>query len=199
MIEEIGTWIHRFRAVKPCKKQFFVDLTPQFDTIDSPVSEDLQDYRRLCEESGWTFITANEEIHVFSADTSLPPLHTDDGVQMLNYLKADNLFRPSAYKIYLLAFFFSQIILLFGGMGVDLFLSNIMIFQILGGFFLSWGAFWMIGLYYDVVLSNKKGRPKEFATPHSQLSPRAGANKDIRTWSFCLSSLHSYRNSLRNH
>ena len=36
MIDKIGMVTHRYRAVEPCKKRFFVDILPQITAFDYP-------------------------------------------------------------------------------------------------------------------------------------------------------------------
>ena len=78
MIDKIGMFYHRYRAIEPCKKRFFVDFLPQITAFDYPENEEAQDYRSICEDSGWAFLTANRQLHVFCADENAPaptPIH----------------------------------------------------------------------------------------------------------------------------
>ena len=81
MIDKIGLFAHRYYAIEPCEKRFFVDFLPQITAFDYPENEDAQEYRRICEESGWRFIAANKQFHIFCADGDNPapvPIHTDN-------------------------------------------------------------------------------------------------------------------------
>jgi len=96
MIEKVGMLFHTYRRIESCTKKFFVDLLPQITAFDYPENDDAQSYRRLCEESGWTFISAYKQIHVFCAEEDniepIPseciPIHTDNKIQAQIYLKA---------------------------------------------------------------------------------------------------------------
>ena len=52
MIDKVGSFAHRFRAIEPGKKRFFVDFLPQITAFDYPENEDALDYRSYCEKSG---------------------------------------------------------------------------------------------------------------------------------------------------
>jgi hypothetical protein len=162
MIDKIGIFTHRYRAVEPCKKRFFVDLLPQITMFDYPENEDAQDYRAICEASGWTFVTANKQFHVFCADHDAPapvPIHTDNRIQARIYLKA--------CRKYELPYFFIALIMLSLlsplTRGTDVFLSNMMLFLMIGYLLFLIGYVWTFGFmirwYARMRASVKKGLP----------------------------------------
>lgn len=131
MIDCLGVFTHRYRAIEPCKKSFFVDFLPQITAFDYPENEDAQDYRAMCEASGWTFITANKQFHVFCAEGNTPaptPIHTDNKIQARIYLKASRKYEIGMFFISLLMlWFFSPL-----NRGVELFLSDMFLFMSVG-------------------------------------------------------------------
>ena len=165
MIERIGVFSHRFRAIEPCKKRFFVDFLPQITAFDYPENEDAQEYRRICEESGWSFVAANKQFHVFYADENAPeltPIHTDNKIQAQIYLKMCRkyeLFSLILPMLVLCAILFPQL----SYNGMEIFLSNLLIFQIAGWFFFLVGYAWTLGFvllwYRRVKKSAKDGLP----------------------------------------
>lgn len=141
MIDKIGLLTHRYRAIEPCKKSFFVDLLPQITAFDYPENEDAQDYRSFCEASGWTFVAANKQFHVFCAEDNTPaptPIHTDNCIQARIYLKASKKYELPIflYSLFMI-WFFSPL-----GKGIELFLSNMMLFMAMGYCFFSVGYLW---------------------------------------------------------
>lgn len=166
MIDKIGMFTHRYRAVEPCKKQFFVDLLPQITAFDYPENEVAQDYRRLCEESGWTFLTASKQFHVFCAecDTSAPvPIHTDNKIQAKIYLKACRKYElfPYIFQVFTLGLLIAAQLL----SGIEVFLSNLVIFQMLGYLLFSVGNFWIIGFVFLWYRRTKKAAELDLPMP----------------------------------
>jgi len=106
MIDKIDPLSLRYREVEPCKKRFFVDLLPQITVFDYPENEDARDYRGICEDSGWTFVTASRQLHIFCADRETPappPIHTDNRLQAKIYLKVC---RRSLLSLLIIGLFF---------------------------------------------------------------------------------------------
>ena len=147
MIDKIGLLTHRYRAIDPCEKRFFVDLLPQITLFDYPENEDAQDYRRICEESGWAFVTASKQFHVFCADSDAPPptpIHTDNEIQAKMYLKVCRKHELPPMILVLLS-----VLLLCGPLlfftGIEVFLSRMTTFVLIGYTFFLAGYVWMIG------------------------------------------------------
>jgi len=164
MIEKIGLFTHRYRAVEPCKKCFFVDLLPQITAFDYPENEDAQDYRSICEESGWDFIAANKQLHVFCADGENPapmPIHTDNAIQAKIYLKACRKYELPWLLYALFMFWFSSPI----GKGVELFLSNISLFMAIGYCFFLIGFIWTFGFVLRWYMRTRKSAKNDMPLP----------------------------------
>ena len=147
MIDKIGVMGLKYRSIEPSKKRFIVDFLPQITNFDYPENEDAQDYRRMCEESGWDFITASKQVHVFCADegTAEPvPIHTDNKIQAQIHLRM-------CWKYELFNFIFTMV--MFGAFvfmpalysGMELFLSNIFTLLLLGWALFLVGYVWNLG------------------------------------------------------
>jgi len=90
MVDKIGVLFYRYKAVEPCQKRFYVDILPQTTVFDHPENEDAQNYRSICEDSGWEFAASYMQVNVFCADADNPapvPIHTDNKIQAQTYLK----------------------------------------------------------------------------------------------------------------
>jgi hypothetical protein len=169
MINKVGLFTHRYRAAEPCKKRFFVDFLPQITAFDYPENEDAQDYRRICEESGWTFVAANKQFHVFCAggENNAPiPIHTDNSIHARIYLKASKKYELPWILCAALMFCLSSLL----GRGVELFLSNILLFMALGCCCFSIGYIWTAGFiirwYIRTRKSAKNGLPMPTVNRH---------------------------------
>lgn len=83
MPEKIGQYIAKFRAIEPQKLKFYVDVFKKGGTLTPENNEELVEYRKLCQESGWTFITSQEYLQFFYADgDSEPvPIQTDEEIE----------------------------------------------------------------------------------------------------------------------
>ena len=164
MIDKIGAFTHRYRAVEPGKKRFFVDFLPQITAFDYPENEDAQDYRRICEESGWNFIAANKQFHIFCADGETPapvPIHTDNSVQAKIYLRACRKYElPMLLVAILMLWFFSPM-----GRGVELFLSNILLFTAIGYFCFLIGFAWTFGFVGQWYIRTKNSAKRNLPMP----------------------------------
>jgi len=164
MIDKIGKFTHRYRAIEPCKKHFFADLLLQITAFDYPENEDAQDYRRICEESGWTFVTANKQFHVFCADVENPkpiPIHTVNGIQANIYLKA-----CKKYELPMILYVPFMIFLAFSNTkAIDFFSSNITLFMTIGYFLFSFGYIWTFGFVVSWYIKVKKCAENDLPMP----------------------------------
>lgn len=164
LIDKIGLFTHRYRAVEPCKKRFFVDFLPQIAAFDYPENENAQDYRLICEKSGWDFIAANKQFHVFCANAENPapiPIHTDKSIHAKIYLKACRKYELP-FLLYALVMFwlFSPL-----GKGAELFLSNIYLFMTIGYSLFSIGYIWTLGYVISWYIRTKKSAKNNLPMP----------------------------------
>lgn len=109
MIEKIGAFTARFKKIEPKKLKFTVDIFPYITVFDSPNSRNARDYRELCEESGWHFVTSANKFQIFyaDADENLTPIQTDSMVE-------EKIIRKSIFGSEFLAFFLCLPALFFG-------------------------------------------------------------------------------------
>jgi hypothetical protein len=165
MIDKIGMFSHRYHAVKPGKKRFFVDFLPQITMFDYPENEDAQDYRSFCEESGWVFVTANKQFHVFSTEENVPeptPIHTDNRIQARIYLKACRKYEMFQF---ICSIFILTLVLFIQCYtnGIEVFLSNMLIFLVIGLSISLIGCLWTAGFviawYHRTRIAEKNDLP----------------------------------------
>ena len=167
MIEKIGALVHRYRAIEPSKKRFIVDFLPQITAFDYPENEDAQDYRRICEESGWTFVTANKQLHVFYSDegTAEPvPIHTDNKIQAQIHLSMCR--KYELFNLISPMFIFGLLVfpnILYSGM--ELFLSNIQTSILFGSTLFLGGYFWHVGFVISWYQQTKKSAKLDLPLP----------------------------------
>ena len=164
MIDKIGVFTHHYRAIEPCKKIFFVDLLPQITAFDYPENEDAKDYRSICEESGWTFISANKQFHVFCADgenSATVPIHTDNSIQAKIYLKACRKYEILGLFYLLFVFWLTSPI----GRGAEFLLSNMILFTSIGYFLFLIGAIWTFAAIISWYMKTKKSAKENLPLP----------------------------------
>jgi len=128
LLEKMGSMTERYKAIEPCKKQFYVDVLPTNVSSSGvyPINEEVKDYRAICEESGWEFIASSGAIHVFCADENAPaltPIHTDTKIQAQVYLKA--CWKYELFTLIILNLFlaFACVLDILIG-GIEIFMSN---------------------------------------------------------------------------
>jgi hypothetical protein len=82
MLEKIGLQQHlaKFRAIEPQQLKFYVDVFKEGGPLTPEKTEESEAYRRLCEESGWKFITSYDYLQFFYAekDSDPVPIQTDE-------------------------------------------------------------------------------------------------------------------------
>lgn len=82
MLERIGLqqYLAKFRAIEPQKLKFYVDVFKEGGPLTPEKTEESDAYRRLCEESGWKFITSHDYLQFFYADENSEPvpIQTDE-------------------------------------------------------------------------------------------------------------------------
>jgi len=99
MLEKLGTVTATFRQIEPQDLTFTVDIFPYTTIFDSPENQDAMDYRELCEQSGWRFVTSSNKLNVFfaKAKEDPTPIQTDSVVE-------EKLVRQSVFSAELLVF-----------------------------------------------------------------------------------------------
>ena len=83
MLEKVGQITAKFRAMEPQKLKFCVDIFKKGGEFAPDDNEESREYRRLCQESGWTFITSQEYFQFFYAEegSNPVPLQTDEEIE----------------------------------------------------------------------------------------------------------------------
>ncbi len=83
MLEKLGRYIAKFRAIEPKKIKFYVDVFKNGGPLTPERTEESEEYRKLCLESGWIFITSQDYLQFFYADEdSKPiPIQTDEEIE----------------------------------------------------------------------------------------------------------------------
>ena len=83
MLREVGRYIAKFRAIEPQNIKFYVDVFKEGGPLTPEKTEDSEEYRELCLESGWTFITSQDYLQFFYADgdTEPVPIQTDEEIE----------------------------------------------------------------------------------------------------------------------
>ena len=164
MIDKIGVLTHRYRAVEPCKKRFFVDFLPQITMFDYPENEDAQSYRRICEESGWNFVAANKQFHVFCSDddNDAPiPIHTDNRIHAKIYLKACMKYELPLLLYAVIMFCFSSPL----GKGAEIFLSDLSLFMTIGCCCFIIGFIWTLGFMISWCIRTRESAKNDLPLP----------------------------------
>ncbi|NLO10464.1 MAG: DUF2812 domain-containing protein [Clostridiales bacterium] len=83
MVEKVGRYTAKFRAIEPQKIKFYVDVFKEGGPLTPEKTESSEEYRRLCQESGWTFITSLDYLQFFYAagDSEPVPIQTDEEIE----------------------------------------------------------------------------------------------------------------------
>lgn len=83
MLEKVGRYAARFRAIVPAKITFYVDVFKEGGPLTPEKTESSDEYRRLCQEAGWTFITSQDYLQFFYAagDSQPVPIQTDEEIE----------------------------------------------------------------------------------------------------------------------
>ncbi len=83
MLEKVGQYLAKFKAMESRKLKFYVDIFKKGGILTPENNEESEAYRKLCQESGWIFITSQEYLQFFYADgDSEPvPIQTDEEIE----------------------------------------------------------------------------------------------------------------------
>lgn len=80
MLEKINRAFAKFKAVEPSQLKFCVDVFKMGGPLTPENTKEAEAYRKLCEESGWHFITSLDYFQYFYAqkEDEITPIQTDD-------------------------------------------------------------------------------------------------------------------------
>jgi len=83
MLERIELITALFKKTEPRRLKFSVDIFPYISAFDSHDNKKVLEYRQLCEESGWKFVTSSNKFQVFCAEAHQDPtpMQTDSVVE----------------------------------------------------------------------------------------------------------------------
>ncbi|MCM1988334.1 DUF2812 domain-containing protein [Oceanirhabdus seepicola] len=181
MLKEYKKSIMVFEEIEPKELDFNVSLFYNTTPFDYPDHEKDNEYRELCEESGWTFCASNQLYQVFCKEKNQEaiPIHTDSSEEFTiikkTYMKTELISMIALLPIICLGFFH---ILKFDYEDI---LSNGDLFNIISPFFLFiiiisthfYPVFWLIKNKSNI----SKGKELYFSTNKGKLG------RDILMWS----------------
>ncbi len=80
MLEKVGRMTAKFRAIEPQRLKFYVDVFKDEGPLTPVNTKESEEYRSLCQASGWTFITSQDYLQYFYADEGNDPvpIQTDE-------------------------------------------------------------------------------------------------------------------------
>lgn len=83
MLEKVGVWTAKFRAIEPKKLKFYIDVFKEGGPLSPENTKEAEEYRNLCQESGWSFITSRDYLQFFYAEEgeNPTPIQTDDALE----------------------------------------------------------------------------------------------------------------------
>lgn len=73
MLEEVGRITAKFKAIEPKKLKFYVDVFEGGGPLTPEITIEAVEYRNLCQESGWNFITSQDYLQFFYAEEDKKP------------------------------------------------------------------------------------------------------------------------------
>ena len=83
MLERMKAMYLTFRACKPARLKFTVDIFPEISLFEGQDKQEAKEYREFCERAGWNFVTSFTKFQVFCApeEEELVPIQTDEEVE----------------------------------------------------------------------------------------------------------------------
>jgi hypothetical protein len=83
MLEKLGVLTAKFRRIEPKNLKFYIDVFEDKSFLFRENSMESEEYRKLCEESGWTFITSKYYLQFFYAEEGQEPtpIQTDEALE----------------------------------------------------------------------------------------------------------------------
>lgn len=108
MLEKVGKMTARFRAAMPRNLKFYVDVFKEGGPLTPENTRDAQEYRSLCEESGWYYVTSRDYLQFFyaEADSDPVPIQTDQALEQ-------KIVRSTLWRHELLGFLFTLAFLVY--------------------------------------------------------------------------------------
>lgn len=141
MLEKVGRGMARFNKIQPQELTFYVDVFKDEGPLVPENTSDSREYRSLCEDSGWQFITSQDYLQFFYAqeEKNPTPIQTDGEMELRlvrnSLLKQEFLgiallmfiIRESIYRLLFNPYYyFLSIPSMVGGLGILLFVLHIL-------------------------------------------------------------------------
>ncbi len=108
MLEKVGRMTARFKAIEPLNLKFYVDVFKEGGPLTPENTREAQEYRSLCQESGWNYIASQDYLQFFyaQADQDPVPIQTDQALEQ-------KIVRSTLWKHELLGFLFTLVFLVY--------------------------------------------------------------------------------------
>lgn len=99
MLEKVNRVMAKFIAIEPRKRHFCVDVFKKGGPFTSENTKEAEEYRALCKESGWHFITSLDYLQYFYADENdaPTPIQTDEVLEQK--IVASTLWKSELFSI----------------------------------------------------------------------------------------------------
>jgi len=83
LLEKVGVLFAQFIRIEPRKVKFQVDIYSEHSVFDSPEDPRILEYRELCLENGWKFLTSAGKMQIFWAeeDEETSPLQSEISIE----------------------------------------------------------------------------------------------------------------------
>lgn len=83
MLEKVGRITAKFKAIEPRNLKFYVDVFKEGGPLTPENTREAQEYRNLCQDSGWNYITSQDYLQFFyaEADSDPVPIQTDQALE----------------------------------------------------------------------------------------------------------------------
>lgn len=103
ILEKVGRIAAKFRAIEPQKLKFYVDIFKEGGPLTPEKTEESEEYRNLCQESGWTFITSLDYLQFFYADGDSEPIPIQTDEELEQKIFEQTLFKNELFSMLLLS------------------------------------------------------------------------------------------------
>lgn len=103
MLEKVGRISAKFKAIEPQKLKFYVDVFKGGGPLTPEKTEEAGEYRRLCQELGWTFITSLDYLQFFYADANSEPVPIQTDEELEQKILEQTLFKRELFSMILIS------------------------------------------------------------------------------------------------
>ena len=85
MLERLGGFFWKFRAIEPKKIHFTVTFFPKASMFDALASDQQIMYQEYCAHSGWNLVASSAQLQIFCSEEEDPiPIETDPEIELEN-------------------------------------------------------------------------------------------------------------------